>query len=111
MNCRRLIRSPRRRARADWVAREAKRFGCSQVDDKIEFSRKLDWDFGRLRPTENFIHKLMHVIRSACISEVAVAAMTVWTERSQTSRTALVSSSPFERKTDDHENHPLTQGG
>src|SRR3977135_395017 len=50
-----LIRSPRRRGRALFLGREAKRLGRLEIDDEIEFGGLFDWDVGRLRPTQNLV--------------------------------------------------------
>src|SRR6516225_5551343 len=36
---------------------EAERLSGEQIDDEIEFGRLLDWDVGRLGPTQNLVDK------------------------------------------------------
>src|SRR6516162_679531 len=37
---------------------EAERLSGEQIDDEIEFGRLLDWDVGRLGPTQNLVDKV-----------------------------------------------------
>jgi hypothetical protein len=48
-----------RLAQQEWLGdREAERFGCSHVDDKIKLGRLLDRDVTRLRPAQNLVDEV-----------------------------------------------------
>jgi hypothetical protein len=46
------------RNRNEFWDREAKRLGYCEIDDEIEFGRRLDWDIAGHRPAQNLVDQL-----------------------------------------------------